>query len=114
MPRWAQVFLAFIVVICISALLAACGGQPPALTPAKEAAPTFTPEPSSAAAPALSGPTLVEQRCTACHTLDRIKQSRKSEADWRATVERMVNKGAALSSEEIEVVIRYLAQTYPR
>ncbi|MGC8825499.1 MAG: hypothetical protein ACP5TV_00670 [Anaerolineae bacterium] len=56
----------------------------------------------------------MQERCTRCHSLDRVRQSRKSEADWKATVERMVGKGAALSAEEIEAVVRYLAQTYPK
>lgn len=126
--------LACTVLICIVTLLAACGGQPtaptptqlpaptpkevqeqpPSPTPAVEAAPTFTIEPSPTAVPALNGQTLVEERCTACHTLDRVKQSRKSEADWKATVERMVRKGAVLSTKEIEAVVRYLAQAYPQ
>ncbi len=96
--------------------------EPPTSTPAAqpsptstvEATPTFTVEPSPTAVPALNGQTLLGERCTVCHTLDRVKQSRKSEADWKATVERMVRKGAVLSTEEIEAVVRYLAQTYPR
>ncbi|MBC7242320.1 MAG: hypothetical protein H5T60_07730 [Anaerolineae bacterium] len=66
------------------------------------------------AVPALDGKKLLEERCTRCHSLDRVRQSRKSEADWKATVERMVGKGAALSAQEIEAVVRYLAQTYPK
>lgn len=142
MYRRMHIPLALVTLICAVMLLAACGGQPPAPTPtqppaptptiaqeqapsptpaaqpsptpAVEVTPTFTMEPSPTAAPALNGQALVEERCTACHTLDRVKQSRKSEADWKATVERMVRKGAVLSAEEIEAVVRYLAQTYPR
>jgi hypothetical protein len=34
--------------------------------------------------------------------------------EWKATVERMVGKGANLSLAEQEAVIRYLADTYPK
>lgn len=64
--------------------------------------------------PTLDGHSLVQERCTKCHNLGRITQAKKTEEEWKATVERMVGKGANLGSAEQEAVIRYLAETYPR
>ena len=87
-------------ILLLSALLTACGGstkQQDANTPGG----------------ALDGKTLVEERCTQCHTLDRVMSAHKTKEEWTTTVERMVSNGARLSAEEQAVVIEYLAATYP-
>lgn len=68
------------------------------------------PEPSAT----LDGQALVAQRCSVCHSLTRIQQSSKNEAQWEATVARMIGKGAKLSPQERAAVVQYLAQTYGR
>ena len=60
----------------------------------------------------LDGETLVNERCTTCHTADRIVQADKDEAGWTATVDRMIGNGAQLSEEERTVLIEYLTATY--
>ena len=67
--------------------------------------PTRTATPVKAAA-------LLNGRCTVCHTADRIKSAKKSAADWKATVERMIDKGASLTPAEKDSLISYLAATY--
>jgi len=57
---------------------------------------------------------LLEERCTACHDLGRVERAKKTEEEWKASVERMVGKGAQLSQAEQELVIGYLAETYPK
>jgi hypothetical protein len=57
---------------------------------------------------------LLEERCTKCHDLGRVEQAKKTEEEWKATVERMVGKGAQLSQAEQTLVIQYLAETYPK
>lgn len=86
----------------------------PTPVPALSPEPSPTPEPTVTAVPALDGQKLLQERCTRCHSLDRVRQARKSEADWKATVERMVSKGAVLSAEELEAVVRHLAAAYPK
>lgn len=86
----------------------------PTEAPTPEASPTSTLEPTATPLPAVDGQALVQERCTVCHSLDRVRQSRKTEAEWRTTVERMARKGAALSADELEAVIRYLATAYPK
>jgi len=112
-------------------LLAACG---PSQTPSEPTAgpitaPTNAPLPTNAptagqpatAAPTasqpvtttLDGQTLLQERCTVCHTLDRVTSAHKTADQWKTTVGRMVGKGAQLDAQEQQTLIDYLAQTYP-
>jgi hypothetical protein len=43
-----------------------------------------------------------------------VERAKKTEEEWKATVERMVGKGAQLSQAEQELVIQYLAEVYPK
>ncbi|MCE5208201.1 MAG: hypothetical protein LLG42_07800 [Chloroflexi bacterium] len=61
----------------------------------------------------LDGATLVQERCTVCHSISRVENKKASLDGWRQTVERMISSGAVLSSDEKEIVIEYLAATYP-
>ncbi|HXI71594.1 MAG TPA: photosystem P840 reaction-center cytochrome c-551 [Verrucomicrobiae bacterium] len=51
-----------------------------------------SPEQSSPQADLAVGRALVNQRCAACHTLDRVYKTAKTPAEWRATVNKMVNE----------------------
>jgi mono/diheme cytochrome c family protein len=61
---------------------------------------------------ALDGDALVNERCTVCHTRERIDSKDKDEAGWTATVDRMIGNGAQLSDEERAAVIQYLTETH--
>jgi glycine betaine catabolism B len=50
------------------------------------------PEQFSPQADLAVGRALVNQRCAACHTLDRVYKTAESPAEWRATVNKMVNE----------------------
>ena len=95
-----------LLIVLATALLAACGAQ--------EAA-----EPESGAgeaAPTTAGPdgkALAEERCSACHPYSRVTGAKKSAADWKANVERMVAHGAQLNAAEQAAVIEYLSEAYP-
>lgn len=136
-----QQFLLLILVIA-SLIAVQCGGSPPATeapaptnalpteaptaaevppteAPATEA-PTATEVPPTDAPMAtkvpttLDGKSLLEDRCTVCHDLGRVERAKKTEEEWKATVERMVEKGAQLDEAEQELLIKYLAETYPK
>ena len=64
--------------------------------------------------PTLDGQSLVQERCTKCHGLGRIIQARNTDKGWKATVKRMVSKGAQLNATEQEKAVQYLAETYPK
>ena len=59
-----------------------------------------------------AGQVLLEERCTRCHTLERVTAASKSVEEWQATVARMVDKGAQLDGAEAETLMAYLAETY--
>ena len=67
---------------------------------------------NATATTALNGRALLEQRCTKCHTLDRVESASKSSAGWGLNVREMVGKGAELNASEQEVLIDYLSITY--
>ncbi|HIQ04415.1 MAG TPA: hypothetical protein EYH31_01825, partial [Anaerolineae bacterium] len=72
-----------------------------------------SPQAATGARPSLEqGRVLLQNRCTVCHSLDRVKRATKTEAEWRSTVQRMVGKGAQLNDEELEAVVTYLTATY--
>jgi uncharacterized membrane protein len=51
-----------------------------------------SPEQSSPLAELAVGRALVNQRCAACHSLDRVFKTAESPAEWRATVNKMVTE----------------------
>lgn len=65
--------------------------------------------PEGVTAADLDGAALVAERCTVCHTTERIDAATKDEAGWTATVDRMIGNGAQLNSAEREAVIAYLS-----
>jgi cytochrome c5 len=77
-------------------------------------APAATEAPPTEVPVTLDGQSLLQERCTVCHDLGRVERSEKTEEEWKATVERMVGKGAQLDEAEQEVLIKYLAETYPK
>ena len=52
---------------------------------------------------------IVQERCTKCHNIDRIKAANHDAAGWTATVARMKGKGAQLSTAEAAAVVSFLA-----
>ncbi|MFH1636158.1 MAG: hypothetical protein ABIG63_19385 [Chloroflexota bacterium] len=80
---------------------------PPAATPAEPA------QDDQTSTPALTiGETLLQARCTVCHSLGRVEQAQKTSAEWERTVARMVGKGAELDENEQVILIEYLAENY--
>jgi len=104
--RIVAVFTMMLLVLLLGSLLAACGR-------AEDETAVPTPEQEKAAPVTLDGKALVEERCAECHDLGRVERAKKGEEEWKATVERMVSKGAQLSEEEQALVIQYLAEAYP-
>lgn len=85
---------------------------PPTEVPQEEQ-PTEAPQEEPTEPPAVGdGAALLEERCTVCHGLDRTTAAQKTRDQWEQTVVRMVNKGAQLNEEELEILIAYLAETY--
>ncbi len=82
-------------------ILAACGGR------------TETPSPTAAVSSAVAdGATLLQERCTVCHTLERVESAHKTAEEWERTVARMIGRGAKLTEAERAVLVEYLAAKY--
>jgi mono/diheme cytochrome c family protein len=86
---------------------------PPTEAPATEA-PTATEAPPTKVPATLDGQSLLQERCTQCHGLGQVERAKKTEEELKATVERMMGKGAQLDEAEQELLIQYLAETYPK
>ena len=93
--------------LVLMVVLAACGSgsDEPTQAPAPE---TASPE----QAPAQDGATLLEARCSTCHSADRARQVNKTRDGWDQTVTSMINRGAQLTEAEKVVLVDYLTETY--
>src|SRR5690606_35204497 len=69
-------------------------------------------EPSDVDPATLDGNALIDERCTVCHTRERIDMQDKDEAGWTQTVDRMISYGAQLDEAERQAVINYLLETH--
>jgi len=111
--RTKTTLLTIILLVTLGILLAACGSKAKS-TATQPSSPAQQPADKPTVAPASggNGEALLNDRCTKCHSLDRVKSAKKSTSDWESTVTRMVGKGAKLTSEEQQVLVDYLAKTY--
>jgi hypothetical protein len=78
--------------------------------PAQTSAPGATAYP----APVSAGDSLLNERCTLCHNLDRVKTAKHSADEWKTIVEQMIRNGARLSAAEKSTLIDYLAEIYKK
>jgi mono/diheme cytochrome c family protein len=62
----------------------------------------------------LTGQELLEGRCVQCHGLTTVTNTTKTLDGWQANVENMVQRGARLNAQEIEILVAYLAAEYGR
>jgi len=95
--------------VVMAGVLAACdGGRTETPSPTQSPAAEQSPGP----APVADGATLLQERCTVCHTLERVESAHKSAEEWERTVSRMVGRGARLTAEEKTILVEYLATHY--
>ena len=70
----------------------------------------------SSSKPSPSGDTdglsLMQERCSVCHSTSRITSAHKTAAEWTTTVERMVGNGAQINAQEQQTLVDYLAANY--
>jgi mono/diheme cytochrome c family protein len=82
----------------------ASGGEP-------EPGQTSTPAPTATAAAEVDAVTVIYQRCGSCHSADQALGFRAgSEAEAQALIDDMVQRGAQVTSEEQQVLVRYFTQ----
>lgn len=89
-----------LLMVLVSAIIVSCGSS---ATPEPTATPTTHP-----------GKAIVSSRCIGCHELNRIHNAAFDQEGWQLVVDRMVLNGAQLSSDQVSVVVDYLADAYPK
>lgn len=58
------------------------------------------------------GRELVEDVCTYCHNLDRLRGHELSREEWRGLTKGMISEGAPVTEEELSMILDYLAKNY--
>jgi len=83
----------------ISLLIIGCASEKPKL---------IIPNDSELSPELLEGKKLVEERCTVCHSTDKIYSEVEDRAGWEKYVDNMIKRGAKLNTEERGKVLDYL------
>jgi hypothetical protein len=91
-----------LILVFAGTLLASCGSGSTSPTTAA----------TSSSGSASDGQTLMQARCSVCHSVSRIKSAHKTAEEWKTTVDRMINNGAQLTTQEEQTLVDYLAQHY--
>ncbi|HUA21753.1 MAG TPA: hypothetical protein VMU80_26215 [Bryobacteraceae bacterium] len=60
------------------------------------------------------GRELVEDVCTYCHNLDRLRGQELSRDEWRGLIKGMISEGAPVTDEEFSLILDYLVKNYGR
>jgi cytochrome c5 len=60
------------------------------------------------------GRELVEDVCTYCHNLDRLRGKELSRYEWSGLIKGMISEGAPVTDEELSMILDYLAKNYGR
>lgn len=82
-------------------------GNPPRTTPARPGRGTTTPAPARDPREAVA-----RRLCSQCHPFEYVVAIRRTRAQWEATVENMVGRGARGSNAELTAVIDYLSEAH--
>jgi DNA uptake protein ComE-like DNA-binding protein len=60
------------------------------------------------------GKVIILRACGQCHSTDQIARQQKTEENWQATVVRMAGRGAAVTTDEVTTVVKYLAANFAK
>jgi cytochrome c2 len=60
------------------------------------------------------GGDLVVEICSTCHELERIREQHWTKDEWREETKGMLSEGAAVSDEEVDLILNYLAKNFGR
>lgn len=58
------------------------------------------------------GKDAVENACTECHSLERVKAQHLDEEGWNGIMHEMIENGAAINSDDIKLIVEYLAKHF--
>jgi len=60
------------------------------------------------------GRELVENVCTYCHNLDRLRGQELSREEWRGLIKGMISEGPPVTDEEFSMILDYLVKHHGR
>ena len=55
-----------------------------------------------------AGKAIVDNACSKCHGIKKVESASKNAAEWEATLDRMIKKGAKVTPEKRDAVLKYL------
>ncbi|MFO7569448.1 MAG: hypothetical protein R6W75_06585 [Smithellaceae bacterium] len=55
-----------------------------------------------------AGKAIVDKACSRCHGIKKVESASKDAAQWEATLDRMIKKGAKVGPEDRAAVLEYL------
>ena len=86
----------------------------PAATPATPAAAPAAAAPANAPVvlPDGDGKAIATENCQACHKLTNLTKAHKSLDDWKDTVQTMIDRGANVPPEKVDILVQYLAKNF--
>ena len=86
----------------------------PAQAPASGASAPSTPSSANGAVvlPDGDGKAIAEENCQACHKLTNLTKAHKSLDDWKDTVQTMIDRGANVPSDKVDILVQYLAKNF--
>jgi mono/diheme cytochrome c family protein len=58
------------------------------------------------------GKAIATENCQACHKLTNLTKAHKSLDDWKDTVQTMIERGANVPADQIDVLVQYLAKNF--
>jgi len=107
LKRFLYLFSISILVISFAVLMAGCGSATPA-----NSTPTGSLASSSTAITSIDAQSLMSTQCSRCHSIDRVTSKTKTAAEWKITVDRMIQHGASLTPDQEQALIDFLAKNY--
>lgn len=112
-PAFLALAVGFGILVSPAASLAQTGTAPPqdAGSSAAPAAPSAHVR-KPVALPEGDGKEVAEKSCQACHELTNLTHASKSLEDWRGTVQIMVDNGADVPEDKVDVLVKYLAKNF--
>jgi mono/diheme cytochrome c family protein len=81
--------------------------------PAPETAPASPSQPKSEVElPEGDGKAIATEYCQDCHKLTNVAKARKAPDDWHDTVQTMMDRGARLPQDKVDILVAYLAKNF--
>jgi mono/diheme cytochrome c family protein len=74
--------------------------------------PAGTPAPKPVELPEGDGKPIATEYCQMCHKLTNLTKAHKNLDDWKDTIHTMVDRGASIPDDKIDVLAEYLAKNF--